>query len=113
MIEQPEDRHLKKNRHEEDQSRGIAREEIPRAELAIEPWLRTGARGRLKASPRSCADPAEKAVNFRDKAEDTRRNAHVAELLKGGKSWTDVQTLTGVSRMTVAKVAKRIREGLL
>lgn len=56
------------------------------------------------------ADPAAKAAKFRGKAEDTKRNGHVAELLKAGKSWTDVQEMTGVSRMTVAKVAKRLRE---
>ncbi|NEJ96254.1 MULTISPECIES: recombinase family protein [Rhizobium] len=57
------------------------------------------------------ADPITKAVKFKGKAEDVRRNTHVAELLKSGKSWSDVQALTGVSRMTVAKVAKRVREG--
>lgn len=57
------------------------------------------------------ANPAAKAVKFKGKAEDTKRNAHIAELLKAGKSWTDVQALTGVSRMTVSKVAKRIKEG--
>jgi DNA invertase Pin-like site-specific DNA recombinase len=56
------------------------------------------------------ADPIKKAAKFKGKAEDTKRNAHVAELLAAGKSWTDIQAVTGVSRMTVAKVAKRVRQ---
>ncbi|MBB4521929.1 UNVERIFIED_ORG: DNA invertase Pin-like site-specific DNA recombinase [Rhizobium sophorae] len=56
-------------------------------------------------------NPTEKAAKYRGKPENTKRNDLVAELLKAGKSWTDVQQATGVSRMTVAKVANRLREG--
>jgi len=56
------------------------------------------------------ANPMEKAVKYRGKPENTERNQLVADLLKAGKSWTDVQRATGVSRMTVSKVAQRMRE---
>jgi DNA invertase Pin-like site-specific DNA recombinase len=56
------------------------------------------------------ADPVKKAAKYRGKPENTKRNELVAELLKAGRSWTDVQQATGVSRMTVAKVANRLRE---
>jgi len=56
------------------------------------------------------ADPAKKAAKFRGKAENTKRNDLVADLLKTKTSWTDIQAKTGVSRMTVAKVAKRLKE---
>lgn len=55
------------------------------------------------------ANPEEKAAKYRGKPENTKRNQLVADLLKAGKSWTDVQQATGVSRMTVSKVAQRIR----
>lgn len=57
------------------------------------------------------ADPVKKAEKYRGKPENTKRNELVSDLLKAGKSWTDVQQATGISRMTVAKIAKRLREG--
>ncbi|MEX2692383.1 recombinase family protein [Rhizobium mongolense] len=55
------------------------------------------------------ADPEKKAAKFKGKAEDTKRNGHIADLLQAGKSWTDVQDITKASRMTVAKIAKRLK----
>ncbi|ANM12456.1 hypothetical protein AMK06_CH04016 [Rhizobium sp. N541] len=57
------------------------------------------------------ANPTEKAAKYRGKPENTNCNELVAELLKADKSWTGVQQATGVSRMTGAKVANRLREG--
>ncbi|MGR9234480.1 recombinase family protein [Rhizobium leguminosarum] len=57
------------------------------------------------------ANPSEKAAKYRGKPENTKRNDLVAEMLRASKSWTDIQEATGVSRMTVAKVAKRLKEG--
>jgi uncharacterized protein YerC len=39
--------------------------------------------------------------------EDTERNAGIASLLAEGRSWSFIQDMTGCSRATVAKVAKR------
>lgn len=35
-----------------------------------------------------------------------KRNANIAELLRKGVSWSQIQEATGCSRATVAKVAK-------
>jgi DNA invertase Pin-like site-specific DNA recombinase len=38
--------------------------------------------------------------------ENTKRNAKIAAMLKAGTSYTNIQTATGCSRATVAKIAK-------
>ncbi|MHA7883721.1 recombinase family protein [Nitratireductor rhodophyticola] len=48
---------------------------------------------------------------YKGRPEDTERLAQIATLLSEGKSWNAVMQLTGASRATVAKAAKRVREG--
>jgi DNA invertase Pin-like site-specific DNA recombinase len=44
---------------------------------------------------------------YKGRPEDTQRNAGIASLLAEGRSWSFIQGMTGCSRATVAKVAKR------
>jgi DNA invertase Pin-like site-specific DNA recombinase len=44
---------------------------------------------------------------YKGRPEDTERNAGIASLLAEGRSWSFIQDMTGCSRATVAKVAKR------
>lgn len=44
---------------------------------------------------------------YKGRPEDAKRNAGIADMLKRGMSWSAVQSATGCSRATVAKVAKR------
>src|SRR3954462_6714755 len=46
---------------------------------------------------------------YKGRPEDTERNAGIASLLAEGRSWSFIQDMTGCSRATVAKVAKRAR----
>jgi DNA invertase Pin-like site-specific DNA recombinase len=50
---------------------------------------------------------AKAAGVYKGRPEDTKRNAGIASMLKGGSSWTAVQQAFGCSRATVAKIAKR------
>jgi DNA invertase Pin-like site-specific DNA recombinase len=45
---------------------------------------------------------------YKGRPEDTERNAGIASLLAEGRSWSFIQDMTGCSRATVAKIAKRI-----
>ena len=44
---------------------------------------------------------------YRGRPENTDRNAGIAAQLRGGSSWTEIQRAMGVSRATIAKVARR------
>ena len=44
---------------------------------------------------------------YKGRPEDVARNAGIAALLKGGKSYSEIQAAFGCSRATVAKIAKR------
>jgi DNA invertase Pin-like site-specific DNA recombinase len=44
---------------------------------------------------------------YKGRVEDVARNAGIASMLKGGLSWTAIQSATGCSRATIAKIAKR------
>lgn len=46
--------------------------------------------------------------SYRGRPEDTARNAGIAGMLKSGMSWSAIQSATGCSRATIAKVAKRV-----
>lgn len=48
---------------------------------------------------------------YKGRPEDTERLSQIGTLLSAGKSWNAVMSLTGASRATVAKAAKRVREG--
>jgi DNA invertase Pin-like site-specific DNA recombinase len=45
---------------------------------------------------------------YKGRPEDTERNSGIASLLVEGRSWSFIQDMTGCSRATVAKVAKRL-----
>ncbi len=44
---------------------------------------------------------------YKGRPEDTERNAGIAAMLTDGKSWNAIQAVTGCSRATIAKLAKR------
>lgn len=44
---------------------------------------------------------------YKGRPEDAERNAGIASMLKAGQSWSMIQNITGCSRATVAKIAKR------
>ena len=44
---------------------------------------------------------------YKGRPEDVARNAGIAKLLAAGQSWNAIQDVTGCSRATIAKVAKR------
>lgn len=46
---------------------------------------------------------------YKGRPENTKRNAGIAKMLKGGASWSDVQGAFGCSRATVAKIARQAR----
>lgn len=47
---------------------------------------------------------------YKGRAEDAKRNEQIAAMLRKGFSYSQIQDATKVSRPTVAKVAKRIKE---
>lgn len=47
---------------------------------------------------------------YEGRKEDVKRNAQIAKMLKDGYSYSQIQDATKVSRPTVAKIAKRIKE---
>lgn len=48
---------------------------------------------------------------YAGRPEDTERNAAIMKMLKAGQSWNTIVAATGCSRATVAKLAKRLKEG--
>lgn len=53
---------------------------------------------------------AKEDGRYKGRAEDRKRNDQIASMLNKGFSYTQIQDATKVSRPTVAKIAKRIRE---
>ncbi|KQV18260.1 resolvase [Rhizobium sp. Root1203] len=47
---------------------------------------------------------------FKGRPEDTKRNAALIGMLKGGQTWSQIVNATGVSTSTLSRLAKRIRE---
>jgi DNA invertase Pin-like site-specific DNA recombinase len=47
---------------------------------------------------------------YRGRPEDARRNAGIATMLAAGQSWGAIQDVTGCSRATIAKIARRIKQ---
>jgi DNA invertase Pin-like site-specific DNA recombinase len=45
---------------------------------------------------------------YRGRQEDVTRNRGIALMLEAGNSWTSIQAITGCSRATIAKIAKRV-----
>lgn len=56
---------------------------------------------------------AKAAGVYKGRPENSQRNAAIAAMLSKGLSWSQVQTATGCSRATVAKIAKRAAQPLL
>lgn len=52
---------------------------------------------------------AKVAGLYRGRPENTEKNAAVSSLLKGGKSWREIQAMVPVSKATLAKLSKTIR----
>jgi DNA invertase Pin-like site-specific DNA recombinase len=48
---------------------------------------------------------------YKGRKEDAARNAGIAAMLKAGSSWSQIQAVTGCSRATIAKIAKRPEAG--
>jgi DNA invertase Pin-like site-specific DNA recombinase len=48
---------------------------------------------------------------YKGRPADTKRNDGIASMLKAGMSWSNVQSATGCSRATVAKIAKLALQG--
>lgn len=46
---------------------------------------------------------------YKGRPEDVQRNTAIASLLAAGQSWGSIQSATGCSRATIAKIAKRVR----
>lgn len=51
---------------------------------------------------------AKSEGRYRGRAENVKRNAGIASMLRAGMSWTQIQNATGASRATIAKIAKRV-----
>lgn len=47
---------------------------------------------------------------YKGRPEDTERNSGIAAMLASGASWSAIQSATGCSRATIAKIAKRSSE---
>ena len=46
---------------------------------------------------------------YKGRPENVKRNTAIAEMLRRGASWSQVQNATGCSRATIAKIAKRMK----
>src|SRR5258707_10029830 len=46
---------------------------------------------------------------YKGRPEDTERNKGIAQMLAAGQTWGAIQNITGCSRATIAKIAKRDR----
>lgn len=54
---------------------------------------------------------AKERGEYKGRPENTKRNDGIADMLDKGMSWTAIQSVTGASRATIAKIAKRTKEG--
>jgi DNA invertase Pin-like site-specific DNA recombinase len=50
---------------------------------------------------------AKAESRYKGRAEDVERNQGIAAMLAKGLSWSQIQAVTGCSRATIAKIAKR------
>lgn len=46
---------------------------------------------------------------YKGRPEDAERNSRIARMLGAGQSWGAIQSMTGCSRATIAKIAKRVK----
>lgn len=56
-------------------------------------------------------EKAKRQGRYQGRPEDTERNAAIARMLKANQSWNDIVAATGCSRSTLARLAKRMKEG--
>lgn len=47
---------------------------------------------------------------YKGRSEDTERNEGIASMIAAGQSWNTIQSATGCSRATIAKIAKRQKQ---
>ncbi len=52
---------------------------------------------------------AKSEGRYKGRPADTKRNAGIAEMLDKKMSWSAIQDVTGCSRATIAKIARRVR----
>ena len=48
---------------------------------------------------------------YKNRSEDTNRNAAISKLLANGQSWNSIQSATRCSRSMLARLAQRLKEG--
>ena len=53
---------------------------------------------------------AKSEGRYKGRPEDTERNDGIARMLTARQSWGSIQSATGCSRATIAKIAKRLKE---
>jgi DNA invertase Pin-like site-specific DNA recombinase len=53
---------------------------------------------------------AKSEGRYKGRPEDSERNDGIARMLAGGQSWGSIQGVTGCSRATIAKIAKRVKQ---
>ncbi len=53
---------------------------------------------------------AKEDGKYKGRPENTKRNDGIADMLDKGMSWSAIQSATGASRATIAKIAKRTKE---
>ena len=56
---------------------------------------------------------AKAAGLYKGRQEDTKRNEGIASMLRSGSPWNQIQATTGCSRSTIARIAKRLKGGLI
>jgi DNA invertase Pin-like site-specific DNA recombinase len=56
---------------------------------------------------------AKEEGKYKGRPEDTKRNAGIASMLKAKQSWNSIQSVTGCSRATIAKIAKQLADPTL
>ena len=71
-------------------------------------WLRALAMTTADAKAQGQAK-AKAEGRYKGRPEDTGRNEGIASMLAAGQSWGAIQNITGCSRATIAKIAKRDR----
>ena len=52
---------------------------------------------------------AKAAGLYKGRQEDTERNNGISRMITAGQSWSSIQAVTGCSRATIAKLAKRLK----
>ena len=77
----------------------------------VSSWSFIAAQSRKGVAPALGArqGQAKAKGKYKGRAEDTERNAGIAGMIAAGQSWNTIQSATGCSRATIAKIAKRLK----